>query len=157
MHTNTRHLIQIYSKGKKVVNQFGLINGDPEQAGVAVLDFLFFLQKDEEAYEHFGKQIERCRFVTDPYRVYSITPFLQSIGVGPELKFTKQQYQQYVTRFPQFSCYLSSDILSWIYNEEGDEVLWVENYNKPILEELLIEWTYQIDLDNGTFIVDGHR
>ena len=148
----TRHLIQVIYHNNIVVNQYGRLDGSPRTAGIGVLTFIQTFLRNSESFDHFIHQIKRCKFVTPEYQIKHIEPVLNSIGVSDNLLFTSLQYKQYVHQFPQFSWKLSYDILEWIFNHYGNDTLWLESHKRDIL----IEWTYIIDLDRKELIVDGY-
>lgn len=139
----TRHLIAVVKNNEYKVAQYGQWDGYPEGQGVRVLKFL-----QENDINHFAKQIDKCRFITDEN---FFKKAYEELGIVSNNGFiTMEQSGIFNAKYPQLNRDMGAAILDYIMNHDDvilkNDITFADN-------SLFCEWCYVIDLDKNTFEV----
>ena len=144
----TRNLTMVISKEKPVVAQYGQWDGYPSGQGSTALTFLLTCDINK-----FKETVSRCRFIENSKRKQNeIQKFLSDIG-SPDGWMTIEQSEKYKKKYPFLTRDNGAEILSLLYNDNTDDLLWIHDSSDFVTDSLFCEWAYVIDLDKETFEV----
>lgn len=139
----TRHLICVVKNGEYKVAQYGQWDGQPENQGVEILDFL----KNEMDRTKFEKQIDTLSFATEEEQKQTWI----EMGVEPNTMISAEVANKHKELYPEYSVDNGSGILRLIQN--SSKPLKLRNSIDFANDSLSCRWCYVIDLDKNLFEV----
>lgn len=146
----TRNLTMVISKGEFKIAQYGQWDGYPSGQGSVVHAFLTNPDVD---LNKFRETLDRCRFIDSSKRKQTeIENFLKKIGAENGW-MNGEQAEKYHKKYPYLTRDNGADILNLVYNDDSDNLIWLNNSVDFAADSLFCEWAYLIDLDRNVLEV----